>query len=333
MMRRLGVLVALCALAGTASADKAKKAPTPTKKAPAAPAATDDQPPADDGVDAQDDGSVGSDAGAQELPRITGPQHVDLGHDTEIDLPAGMILFEHDAAKRIAEESGDNGDDALALIAPSDKTQTWYISVDYSDDGYVSDKDADELDANDLMKSYQEGTAQQNERRRSLGVPELFVDGWSENPRYEKASHQLIWGLNVHDTNGPAINSFTRVLGRTGYMSVNLVDAPEKIEQSKIAAAAALQNIRFKTGFKYEDYKSGDKDSGMGLKALIVGGAGIAVFKAAKGGWIIAALVAMKKAIILVVAGIAAFFKKIFGRGKKVELPPDGPPPGDPNVG
>jgi len=30
----------------------------------------------------------------------------------------------------------------------------------------------------------------------------------------------------------------------------------------------------------------------------------------------------------VVLAGVAAFFKKIFGRGKSTQLPPDGPPVG-----
>jgi uncharacterized membrane-anchored protein len=335
MMRRLGVLVALCALAGTASAQKAKpKAPPTAKKAP--PPADTEQPPADDGTaDADADGSADADADAPaQMPaHITGPQLVDLGHNTEIDLPAGAILFEHDVAKQIVEKDGGDGESVAAIILPADEAQTWFVRIDYDDVGYVKDSDANDLDPNDLFNQYKQGTEEQNTRRRSLGVPELFLDGWSEMPKYDKPTHKLEWGFKAHSTDGPNINYFSRLLGRNGYMSVDLIDSPDKIEQAKQQAAAVMAGIRYKPGAKYDDHQGGDKDSGMGLKALIVGGAGIAVFKAAKGGWIIAALLAMKKGIILVVAGIAAFFKKIFGRGKKVQLPPDGPPPGDPNVG
>jgi len=325
--------VALCALAATASADKTKpKAPPAAKKAPAkAPPADDTQPPTDDGAVPADD-AAGSDAAVQLPAHITGPQLVDLGHDTEIDLPAGAILFEHDVAKQIVEKDGGDGEAVSAIILPADETQTWFVKIDYDDVGYVKDSDANDLDPNDLFNQYKQGTEEQNTRRRTLGVPELFLDGWSEMPKYDKPTHKLVWGFKAHSTDGPNVNYFSRLLGRNGYMSVDLIDSPDKIEAAKQQAGAVMAGIRYKKGALYDEHQSGDKDSGMGLKALILGGAGIAVFKAAKGGWIIAALLAMKKLIILVVAGIAAFFKKIgrlFTGKKKTDLPPDGPP----NVG
>ena len=331
MTRRLGVLVALCALAATASADKAKAKAPPTaakKKAP-------DPAPADqaaaDGSAMPDDGSA---AAPVELPpHITGPQLVDLGHDTEIDLPAGAILFEHDVAKQMIEKGGGTGDNVSALIVPADETQTWFVTVDYADVGYVKDSDANELDPNDLFNQYKQGTEQDNQRRRSLGVAELFLDGWSEMPKYDKPTHKLVWGFKAHSTEGPNVNYFSRLLGRAGYMSVDLVDSPEKIDQAKTQAAGVMAGTRFKKGATYDEHKSGDKDSGMGLKALILGGAGIAVFKVAKAGILVKFFAVAWKGILVVAAGIGAFFKKLFGRGKKVDLPPDGPPPGDPNVG
>jgi uncharacterized membrane-anchored protein len=334
MTRRLGVLVALCALAATASADKPKpKAPphAAKKKAPEpAPAQDETQPADDDGAAAPGDDAAGSDLEAQLPAHITGPQLVDLGHDTEIDLPAGAILFEHDVAKQIVEKDGGDGEAVSAIILPADATQTWFVKIDYDDVGYVKDSDANELDPNDLFNQYKQGTEEQNTRPKTLGVPELFLDGWSEMPKYDKPTHTLAWGFKAHSTDGPNVNYFSRLLGRNGYMSVDLIDSPDKIEQAKQQAGGVMAGIRYKKGATYDDHKTGDKDSGMGLKALILGGAGIAVFKAAKAGWIIGLLVALKKGIIILVAGIAAFFKKIgrlFSGKKKVDLPPDGPPP------
>ncbi len=332
MTRRLGVLVALLALAATASADKAKPKAPPAKASAKdkdkAPAAADTAP----APDATADGSAadGSDAppALPDLPHISGPKLVDLGNNTEIDLPAGLALYEHDAAKKLVEAGGGNGATTSAVIFPEDLTQTWFVTIDFADAGYVTDTDANDLDAGQLLESYRQATNEDNLNRKKLGVPELFVDSWSEPPRYDKSRHVLLWGLNAHDSTGPVINYFTRVLGREGFMSVNLVDSPDKLAAAKQASAAAIANTRFKTGHKYEDHKDGDKSSGMGLKALVVGGAGVAVFGAAKSGGFIAILLALKKGVILIVAGIAAFFKKIFGGKKKdVQLPPDGPPP------
>jgi uncharacterized membrane-anchored protein len=335
MTRRLGVLVALCALAATASADKpkAKKAPPPAQKqtAPEPPPA-DDQP-ADDGASDADAGSAG-DIEAQLPPHVTGPKLVDLGNDIEIDLPAGMVLLEHDEAKKLIEKGGGTGEGVVALVLPMFlPDQTWEMRIDYDDVGYVKDTDADELDPNELFNQYKQGTDEDNARRRAQGLSELFLDGWQQMPKYDKPTHRLVWGFNAHSVNGPNVNFFTRVLGRNGYLSVDLIDDPDKIETAKGQAAGVVAGLRYKPGATYEDHKSNDKDSGMGLKALVLGGAAVGVFKVAKAGVLVKLLLIFKKGFIVVIAAIGAFFKKIFGRGgsKKTpptQLPPDGPPVG-----
>jgi hypothetical protein len=68
----------------------------------------------------------------------------------------------------------------------------------------------------------------------------------------------------------------------------------------------------------------------MGLKALVLGGAAVGAFKLAKAGVFVKLFAFLGKGLIVVFAGIAAFFKKIFGGRAKTptDLPPDGPPVG-----
>jgi len=317
----MGVLVVGLLFATSVSADKLpeKKKPPAAKPAPA-PAAVE---PAGSAAPA--------DEGPQLPPHVEGPKLVDLGNSSEIDLPAGMFMFEHAVAKKIMEDEGGSGEAVVgAVFKPG---EDWGVVLEYDPIGYIDDSDAGELDADELLKSYKEGTIEQNAKKRSLGKPELFVDGWSEKPRYEKATHHLVWGLKLHDSNGEQIiNFFTRILGRNGYMSVNLIAAPDKMEAAKVQALSVLTNTRFKTGALYTDHKSGDKDSGIGLKALVLGGAGIAVVKAAKAGIIIKLLLVFKKAFIFIAAGIAGFFKWLFGRKKNANLDvASGPPPTTPS--
>jgi uncharacterized membrane-anchored protein len=323
MTRRLGVLVALCALAATASADKPKAKKAPPPKAEKAPAPAADEQPADPGAE---DGSAEDGSAALPPGWTLGPTLIDLGNDTEVDVPAGLAFVDRETTKAELEKGGDSGENVEGMIVSPDG---WEVVIEYNGDGHVNDSDANELDPNDLFKSYQEGNTQQNTRRRSLGVPELFLDGWSDMPHYEKASHHLLWGLKGHSTDGQVVNYFTRILGRTGYMSLDLIASSDTIEQAKTQAAEVITATRFKAGSKYEDYKAGDKSSGMGLKALVIGGAGVAVFKVAKAGILIKLLLIFKKGFIVLIAGIGALFKKIFGRGgSKTQLPPDGPPVG-----
>jgi uncharacterized membrane-anchored protein len=267
----------------------------------------------------------------REVPHVAGPQRVDLGNGIEIALPAGAVLYEQAQARALLSKAGNDVEGVLGLVLRPDKN--WFIVIEYAPLGYVTDTDADQLEPGELLESYREGTAQQNAKRRELGIPELVIDGWSEPPRYERARHQLAWGIRAHTAKGPVINVFTRVLGRGGYLSLNLIDDPSVIEQSKLEATPILDATRFQPGSRYEDYREGDKSSGMGLRMLVLGGAGLAVVKVAKTGLLITILLALKKGLVVIALAIGGMFKWLLGRRARpaeepvvAESPPDASP-------
>ena len=305
-----------------------------TKKEPAKKAAP---PPAETG---SAEGSAAEEAPTDPFadnPQIHGPKLYDLGHNAEIDIPAGMRLFEQATAADMIKKGGGSAEGTIAVVMPEFGHGEWVVIIDANDEGYVNDSDADQLDANEMLQDFKTGTAEQNKKRVAMGIPALEIDGWSNPPAYDKAKHHLVWGLNAHDTSGKVVNFFTRFLGRSGYLSLNLIDDAATIEASKVQALAVLQATRFKPGFTYENHASGDKDSHTGLKALVIGGGALLVAK--KTGLLVLLLVFLKKGFIVVIAAIGGFFKWITGRGKKpddhlsMNLPPnDPPPPGDPGA-
>jgi uncharacterized membrane-anchored protein len=337
----IGCLVVAMAMSGVALADKAKppaekvtagkpkagdagKAPAPDAKA--APQA---DPPAEAEADEAD---RAAEASLANLPRIVGPKRVDLGHQAEIDLPAGMILFERTEAQEMMRKGGNGAEHVVAAIAPASDA-TWYVVIEASDVGYVSDDDASELDASGMLEQFKRGNIEQNKRRAGLGISELVLDGWSEPPRYESATRHLVWGLSAHSSDGKVVNFFTRVLGRNGYLSINLIDDPSTLEASKVQALSILTAVHFTSGARYEDHVDSDRDSGLGLKALVLGGAGVVVAK--KTGILIAIVLALKKGFIVVFAAIGGFFRWLFGRKKRESddlVPSDPLPPSDPDV-
>ncbi|HEY0479828.1 MAG TPA: DUF2167 domain-containing protein [Kofleriaceae bacterium] len=274
-----------------AKADNADQAPTeaPTEARTETPAETGD---------------------AAEIPHVMGPRLVDLGNSAEIALPEGFGLLERAQAQELSRKQGNPPESVLAMVYKPDRE--WLIVIHYDGSGYIDDSDADELDAGDLLDSYRKGTMEQNQRRKQLGIPDLFVDSWTEPPRYERAQHHLVWGLSAHSASGKVVNFFTRILGRNGYLSVNLIDAPERMEASKTEALAILQATRFKPGSTYADHSSNDKSSGIGLRGLVLGGAGVAV--ASKLGLIAKILLVFKKAFIVVFAAIGGLFRWLFRR-------------------
>lgn len=262
---------------------------------------------------------------AQMPPHVKGPKLVDLGHNIELELPEGMVLLERTEAQNMIRQGGDDAENVIGAVMRLDST--WLAIIEYDDVGYVDDSDADQLNAAELLDSYKRGTVEQNIKRKQLGVPELVLDGWSEMPAYQKQVKHLVWGLKGHSTDGPFINFFTRLLGRNGYISINLIDSPETIDQAKTQALPLLAATHYTVGSRYEDHADGDKSSGIGLRTLVLGGTGIAVVKAAKAGFLIKLLLVFKKGFIVVFAAIGGFFKWLLGRKKKegTELPPEPP--------
>jgi len=258
------------------------------------------------------DDAASKDAAA-EIPHIVGPKLVDLGNNTEITVPAGMWLIERAEAVKIQEKMGNDTTSVVALVA--DPNADWMIVIDYADVGYVNDDDADQLDSGELLESYKQGTLEQNAKRRQLKIPELFVDDWSERPHYERAARRLVWGIRAHDTDGQTVNFMTRILGRNGFLSIDLIDAPERIEASKKNAVAVLDATHFRPGYRHADHRDGDRDSGVGLTGLVLGGTGIAL--AAKSGFLIKLLLVLKKGIIFIALAIGGLFRWLFRRRQK----------------
>jgi uncharacterized membrane-anchored protein len=254
-----------------------------------------------------------------DIVHVKGPQLVSLHEEIEIDLPAGAFLLEKAAAVELVRKGGGSTDEIIGALVHPDKN--WLILIEYAPVGHVTDSDANQLDQGSMLEDYKRSTIAQNKHRVSMGVPELFVDSWSETPRYDAAQRMLVWGLNAHSNEGPIINFFTRILGRGGFISVNLIDEPAAIEASKAETAALRSAIRFKQGFRYEDFREGDKSSGMGLKALILGGSAVAAKKA---GLLAGLLIVLKKFGVFVVLGIGALGRWLF---KRKQTPPSDPTP------
>src|SRR5262249_19916692 len=178
--------------------------------------------------------------------------------------------------------------------------------------GHVDDNE--KIDAPALLKAIREGTEEGNKQRVEHGFPELHVGGWSESPHYDRATHRLVWALPASSVRGTTINYNTRVLGRRGVVSLNLLSDPAKFDVEKSNATTLLAATAFKTGARYEDFdKKTDKVAEYGLMGLILGGAGLGAAKLVK----IGLLAKFWKLLVLGFAAIVGFFSKLFGRKKQ----------------
>jgi uncharacterized membrane-anchored protein len=245
----------------------------------------------------------------------TGPKLITLGDGLELDLPAGFAMidpseFIEEFKKQGADVTGYKGS-IVALADPA----AWRLDIQFQDKGYVTDTDAADLNAKELFDSYVQGTNAMNETRRKNGIDELFIDNWQTEPHYAKVEHALMWGINAHSKDGKVVNDITNILGRRGLVELNLIGDAETIGDAQKASESARHALRFKAGERYEDFNEAtDKSSGLGLQALVLGGVGVAVAK--KTGLLVVLLLGLKKVGVFIIAPIALFFKKLFGRAK-----------------
>jgi len=144
------------------------------------------------------------------------------------------------------------------------------------------------------------------------------VTRWVEKPAYDAQAHRLVWSAEAREKGvadqDPTVNYNTYVLGRQGYVSLNLITNSSTVEADKPAAHQLLEAVNFNSGKRYGDFnESTDKVAAYGLAALVGGLAAKKLGLLAGLGVLIAKFA---KVIIAVVVGAgAAISKWLKGRG------------------
>jgi uncharacterized membrane-anchored protein len=244
-----------------------------------------------------------------------------VGGVASIEAGKEAHVLSGDSVGRFIELSGNLPDPGATIVAP--KELHWFSIYDYSDVGYVTDKDNIDVDA--LMKSLRDNQDAANTQRQQQGLDQLTIIDWAVPPHYDPASHNLEWGVKIRQSDGQVlINYTTRHLGRGGYISSTLVSSPETFQGDLAEFRASDDKLAFNQGSTYAEFRNGDKVAGYGLAALIVGGAGAAVVKSGAAKGILAGLIAFWKFIVAGVvaafAAVAKFFRRIFGRDSEDEV-------------
>lgn len=206
----------------------------------------------------------------------SGPQAIELRDQARLNLPAGYGFVPAQEGAAVMDLLGNQTDQRfIGLIFPESDAQ-WFVTIDYEPSGYIKDDDAREWDADELLGSLRDGTEAANEHRRQIGIPEIEVTRWVETPAYDAPTHRLVWSAEARVKSGPdedsTINYNTYVLGREGYISLNLVTSASQIESHKPAAHELLAAVAFNAGKRYADFNpSTDKVAAYGLAALVGG--------------------------------------------------------------
>lgn len=260
--------------------------------------------------------------------------NMNLQHGT-IDMGEGLANLETGDAYAYLDPNDSNyllsdlwgnppGPAPLGVLVPSDfepfgiGDKSWAVVITYEDDGHVDD--SDDVDFDEVLEAMKEADEQDNQARIAAGYTAVNTVGWAEPPHIDRDRHALYWAVELDFNDGTPVHTLNynlRVLGRTGVLVLNAVTTMDQIEAVRAPMEDIFTRVSFNDGNRYSQFDPDiDKVAAYGLGGLI---AGKIALKAGLFAGLFKFLLAAKKLVILGIAGIGAFFFKIFGRRKEDE--------------
>jgi len=243
---------------------------------------------------------------------IEGPARVDLGSVAELSLPETVAFAGKEDTQKLLERMGNVPDGTeLGMVVPKAEDQDWIIVFDYNAIGYIKDAEKEKIDAGAILKSIQEGTERANQERKKRGYTGLHVTGWAEAPHYDPRTQNLTWAaLHKTDEGHQGLNYNVRLLGRSGVMSVTLVEEPDQLAAAKPSVDEVIKAFSFKRGKTYAEWRPGDKVAEYGLATLVAAGAGAAAVKLGFFGALAKLFAKMGKFVVVIVIAVGGALAK-----------------------
>ncbi|MEL6134373.1 MAG: DUF2167 domain-containing protein, partial [Bacteroidota bacterium] len=248
---------------------------------------------------------------------------VTIGDDlATIVVPEGFKFLGREQSQYVLTDLWENPEDETTLgmlfpedMEPYDMDMTYAIEISYSEEGYVDDKDAEDIDYEELLEDLQTDSKEDNKIRAELGYPTAELIGWATQPFYDQENKKLYWAKEIK-FEGSEVNTLNyniRILGRRGYLVLNAIGDIDVLPLVEQDASRVLDAVSFTEGNRYQDFDPDiDTYAAVGIGGLIAGKV------LAKGGFfaVIAAFLAKAgKFILIALAGAGAFFRKmIFGK-------------------
>ena len=246
---------------------------------------------------------------------------VNLGNGVAyIDVPEGFKFLDAKQSEYVLTTLwGNPPQETMGMLFPKDESpmasnSTYAVEISYSEEGYVSDEDAAEIDYDELLEDMQSDEAEINKQRKEAGYETIHMVGWASSPYYDHDTKKLHWAKELkfesYDVN--TLNYNIRILGRNGYLNLNAIGDITVLDKFNEGRDVILNSVHFDEGYTYAEFDpSIDKVAAYGIGGLIAGKV------LAKAGFF-AILLKFGKFIVIGIIGLFAAFKnKIFGGGNK----------------
>lgn len=245
---------------------------------------------------------------------ITGETQI-LDGTVTLKIPEGFKFLGGDDSEFVLTELwGNPHQESDGLLFPSEEMVlgdgfTYAVEITYSEDGYVSDEDAQDIDYDDLLEQMQDDTEASNEMRQEQGYGTIELVGWASTPFYDIDSKKLHWAkeLKFDGEENNTLNYNIRVLGRKGYLNLNAISEIGALDLVNDDREKILASIDFNEGHRYADFNPDlDNVAAYGIGGLIAGKAlaKVGFFALIAKGW---------KFIAIAFVAAFGFLKKMMG--------------------
>jgi uncharacterized membrane-anchored protein len=246
----------------------------------------------------------------------------------ELNVPAGFKYLNGKDSDMVLTDlwgnpPSDEADKSLGMLLLAGKgvteDSTFVINITYSTEGFIDDADAKDMNFDELLSTMRDDIAATNDMRIEAGYEPVQLIGWASPPFYDEANKKLHWAKEIKfgESIENTLNYNIRILGRRGYLELNVIGGMEALEQVKSHINPILASVNFKEGNRYIDFDPKlDKVAAVGIGGLIAGKVLAKAGILAKLGIFLAKF---WKVIALAIVGLGVGVKRFFTKETKEE--------------
>lgn len=206
---------------------------------------------------------------------------VTIGDDLALlEVPQGYRFVAPDDAYTVLVDLWGNmpamGEASLGMLFPKQygpaNPDGFGININYTEDGYIEDDDAVDMDYDELLEQLQSETEANNELRQEAGYEAIHLVGWAETPHYDAINQRLHWAkeLAFEGQEENTLNYNILFLGRRGYLTMNVIGAMRDLPEVSHSLDGFLGSMAYTEGNRYADFDaSTDEVAAYGIAALI----------------------------------------------------------------
>lgn len=188
-----------------------------------------------------------------------GPAIVDLADQGKLDVPRDMSFIPPKEGALLLQSWGEHVNSSFkGMVVASGTYENWYVTIDFTEEGYVSDKEAQYWDTTGSLSSVTAATEAQNLERAALGIAPVKIIGWVKKPEYDISRKRYTSAKKLSGGNGSSdpefFNFSTHLFGREGFFYIETVWTGKGETAGAEKNRSVVDALQFNPGKRHSDY-------------------------------------------------------------------------------